>query len=145
MPARDFLDTNVLVYAYDRHDTAKQSIAQEVLISGMREETAFLSTQVIGEFFTVVTRRIPAPLTIGEAREAIDLLSILPVAEIDFALTGRAIDTHERYGVGYWDSLIIAAAERTRCDRILSEDFSAGRTYRDIVVVNPFENAGLAE
>ena len=60
MSGRAFLDTNVLVYAYDRHEPRKQSIAQSLLTEAFRSENVALSTQVLGELFTVVTRRIPS-------------------------------------------------------------------------------------
>ena len=42
--------------------------------------------QVLGEFFNVVTRHIPHPLTTDEAREIVSAISILPVQEIDLAM-----------------------------------------------------------
>ena len=138
MPDREFIDTNILVYAYDRRDPVKQSRAQKLLINGIENETAVLSTQVLGEFFTVVTKRIPNPLAIEEAEEAIDLFGILPVVELDLAMIRRAITTHRQYGASYWDSLIIVAAEKAGCGQILSEDLNPGQLYHGIVVVNPF-------
>ena len=61
MSDRNFIDTNVLVYAYDSADPAKQEQARQIMRSGITEETAVLSAQVFGEFFTVVTSRIPVP------------------------------------------------------------------------------------
>lgn len=53
-------------------------------------------------------------------------------------MTRRAISTHKQYRVSYWDSLIIAAAEKAGCTRIISEDLNLGQSYHGIVVVNPF-------
>ena len=44
----------------------------------------------------------------------------------------------QRYQTSYWDALIVAAAERAGCARILSEDLHPGQSYHGIVVVNPF-------
>lgn len=138
MPDRVFIDTNVLVYSYDSRDPEKQSRAQELLAGGIENETAVISAQVLGEFFNVVTRRIPNPLSVEEAEGVIDLVSILPVVGIDISLVRRAIATHRRYGIAYWDSLIIAAAERAACTHVLSEDLNSGQSYHGITVVNPF-------
>ena len=138
MPAREFIDTNVLVYACDRHDPRKHARAQEILSTRLEDESAVVSVQVLGEFFNVVTRRIPNPLSISEAEDVLDLITILPVVEVDLSLVRRAIHTHGQYGVTYWDSLIVAAAERAGCTRIVSEDLNPGQTYHGIVVVNPF-------
>ena len=138
MPARSFMDTNVLVYAYDRRDVSKRSQAQELLTTGIEDETAVISVQVLGEFFTVVTQRIQNPLSTEEAREAVNLIGILPVMALDLAMVRRAISTLLRYRISYWDALIIAAAERAGCARIFSEDLNPGQSYHGIVVVNPF-------
>ena len=138
MPDRAFIDTNVLVYSYDSRDPEKQSRAQELLAGGIENETVVISAQVLGEFFNVVTRRIPNPLSVEEAEGVIDLVSILPVVGIDISLVRRAIATHRRYGIAYWDSLIIAAAERAACTHVLSEDLNSGQSYHGITVVNPF-------
>jgi predicted nucleic acid-binding protein len=106
----------------------------------MEGEFAVLSVQVLGEFFNVVTRRIPTPLSVEAVLEVIDLISILPVVEIDLAMVKRAIDTHKHYGITYWDSLIVAAAERAGCKKILSEDLNDGQSYHGVVVDNPFVN-----
>jgi predicted nucleic acid-binding protein len=95
MSDRLFLDTNILVYCYDKHETQKQRKAQELLTDGIEQENLFLSVQVLGEFFNVVTRRIPQPMTPDEAKEIINTLSILPVQEIDLTMVNRAIDTHK--------------------------------------------------
>ncbi len=139
MSDKVFLDSNILVYAYDRHDPQKQAKAQSILKLGIGKETAVLSSQVLGEFFVVVTRRIKEPMSADEARKVIDILSVLPVTEIDLPLVKRAINTHKNYGISYWDSLIVSAAERTGCDMILSEDFNEGQKYNGILVENPFK------
>ena len=138
MHDRAFLDTNILVYAYDQHEPHKQRKAQELITDGIEQESLLLSVQVLGEFFNAVTRHIPQPMTPDEAREIISTISILPVQEIDLAMVNRAIDTHKTYQISYWDALIVSAAERAGCTFILSEDLSDGQTYHDILVRNPF-------
>jgi predicted nucleic acid-binding protein len=138
MSVRVFVDTNVLVYAYDKHEPQKQRKAQRLLADGIEQENLFLSVQVLGEFFNVVTRHIPQPMSPDETQEIINSLSILPVQEIDLAMVNRAIDTHQTYQISYWDSLIVSAAERAGCTMIVSEDLSAGQAYHNIRVINPF-------
>ncbi len=138
MSDRAFLDTNILVYAYDEHERLKRKKAQALLTDGIESENVVLSVQVLGEFFNVVTRHITPPLSPGEAQEIIDTLSILPVQEIDLTMVNRAIDTHKTYQISYWDSLIVSAAERAGCAKIFSEDLSDGQTYHHILVCNPF-------
>jgi len=138
MSDRAFLDTNILVYAYDQHEPHKQRKAQELITDGIEKENLLISVQVLGEFFNVVTRHIPQPMTPDEAQEIIAAISILPVQEIDLAMVNRAIDTHKTYRISYWDALIVTAAERAGCTLILSEDLSDGQAYHNMVVRNPF-------
>jgi predicted nucleic acid-binding protein len=138
MSDRAFLDTNILVYAYDQHDPQKQRKAQALITGGIEQENLFLSVQVLSEFFNVVTRHISQPMTTDEAQRIIGVISILPVQEIDLAMVNRAIDTHKMYRISYWDALIVSAAERGGCALILSEDFSDGQAYHEILVRNPF-------
>ena len=140
--AKQFLDTNVAVYAYDAAEPAKQAVAQRLLKHGILEEDSVISVQVLGEFFNAVTRRIRHPMTVAEASSAIDSIKVLPVVDLDAQLVERAIETLRRYGISYWDALIIAAAERSGCKKLLTEDLNPGQRYHGIVVVNPFENVG---
>lgn len=135
---RHFIDSNVLIYAYNEAEPQKQSVATELIASFLENRNAVVSVQVLGEFFRVVTRRIPNPLSVEQATLVIDALESLQVLDIDMAMVRRAIATHSRYGVNYWDSLIIAAAERSDCTHILSEDFNTGQSYHGILAVNPF-------
>jgi predicted nucleic acid-binding protein len=138
MSDKVFLDSNIIVYAYDTHEPEKLVKAQSLLKSWIIQESAVVSSQVLGEFFVVVTQRIKEPLSADEAMEIIEVLSVLPVAEIDLSLVKRAIETHKVYGISYWDSLIVAAAERTGCLKLVSEDLNDGQEYNGIVVENPF-------
>ena len=105
MSDKVFIDSNIIVYAYDRHEPAKQTQAQAILTSAINEESAMLSVQVLGEFFVVVTRRIKNPLSVDEAEKIVNILAALPVSEIDLSLVRRAIETQKAYGISYWDSL----------------------------------------
>ena len=138
MKGRDFFDTNILVYAFDTKDPRKQTIASNLLNQAIINESGILSTQVMSEFYTVVTRIIKKPLSPQEALGLIDNLAVLPVQEVDLDMVKRAIRISDRYTISYWDSLIIAAAERGECKRLISEDLNNGQIYYDIVVYDPF-------
>ena len=138
---RFFIDSNILVYSYDSAEPVKRALAQEIIASLVRNENGVLSVQVLGEFFSIVTRRIANPISIEKADTTVGMIASLPeldVLEIDMAMVRRAIATHSRYGTTYWDSLIIAAAERAGCTSILSEDMNPGQSYHGMLAVNPF-------
>ena len=140
MADRDFFDTNILIYAVGADEPDKQNRARELLTAAIENDTGVISAQVLGEFFVISTssRRVERPLTPTEARLIVEQVSVLTVVGLDLAMVRRALDTRARYQISYWDGLIIAAAERAGCTRILSEDLNAGQDYNGIVMVNPF-------
>ena len=140
MNGRFFLDTNILVYAYDDHEPNKRSTAQNLLTKPTECDNGVLSVQVLGEFFNVVTRNLKNPMTTDEAWQIITTLSILPVQEIDLPMVDRAIATHKAYRISYWDALIVAAAERTGAEEIMSEDLNDGQFYHKVRICNPFKH-----
>ena len=143
MSGKVFFDTNVLVYAYDQRDPGKQSQAQALLLNATQTQTAVVSAQVLGEFFVVVTRKIPQPMTAEEAAEVIAEFGAIEVVPLDFSLVQRAIATQQEYGISYWDSLILSAAERAGCVKVFSEDLNSGQSYHGVEVQNPFQTAAI--
>jgi predicted nucleic acid-binding protein len=141
MSGKCFLDTNVLVYACDSSDVAKQQAALVLIsISASRGE-GVISTQVLGEFFhaTVIRRKL---LTAEEAERAVlAFQAALVVAAIEPPLVADAIKIHRQYQTRYWDSLIIATALHQGCAEIASEDLNHGQSYNGVVVRNPFHAA----
>jgi predicted nucleic acid-binding protein len=68
MNAKVFIDTNVLVYAYDIDAGRKQQTAQHVLLNLWQQRTGALSMQVLQEFYVNVTRKLASPLSKEKAR-----------------------------------------------------------------------------
>lgn len=142
MSAEFFLDTNVVLYAYDRESPEKQATAQRLLKAAIREENAAVSPQVLGEFYVNATRKFAEPLPHNEVRDIVAALAQLPCVELDELSALRAIDISAQHGISYWDALIIASALRAGCSILYSEDLSAGQDYDGVTVVNPFSMSG---
>lgn len=130
-----FLDTNVIVYAFDGAEPAKQRVAIEILEAGDR---LVVSTQVLLETWWVLTRKLETPLDDDSASKVIEELSALPVVATDPELVRRTIDTGRRFQVAVWDALIIEAARTAGCRRVLSEDLNFGQDFDGVMVENPF-------
>ncbi|HET8928239.1 MAG TPA: PIN domain-containing protein [Microbacterium sp.] len=129
-----FLDTDVLVYAFDRSDDRKRRLAIEVI-----ERAPFVvSAQVLGEFYVTVTRKLAVPLPADDAARAVGRLSALAVVPTDAALVAAAVETVRAHQVSYWDALIIEAAAVAGCDVLLSEDLADGSVMRGVRIENPF-------
>ncbi|HXC23478.1 MAG TPA: PIN domain-containing protein [Solirubrobacteraceae bacterium] len=137
MSARTFLDTNVLVYLFDDDEQDKQECSREILEDSEPGELV-LSTQVLSEFYVTVTRKLAQPLEPALATEAVDWLRLLSVVSTDTALVRSAIDTSRSAQLSYWDGLVVAAATRAACERLLTEDLNDGQRFGPVRVENPF-------
>jgi predicted nucleic acid-binding protein len=137
MTDRTFVDTNVWVYAVDRDAGAKQATAVAVL-NPARADDLVISSQVLGEFYVTVTKKLSRPVPRDAAARMVDQMRRLPVVAIDEHHVTAAIAGHWSWGLSYWDALIVAAAERAGCNRLLTEDLADGATYGTVRVENPF-------
>jgi predicted nucleic acid-binding protein len=138
MSDKAFLDTNVLVYAYDLRDALKHQQAQRILNERMSTQEAVISAQVLGEFFVTVTKKIKQPLSVEAASTILGVLRAIPLVAIDRALVDAAVALHRKDQVSYWDALIIAAAQQSGCEQLLSEDMANGQQFGSVTIVNPF-------
>lgn len=133
---RTFLDTNVLVYAFDNANPAKQECARQILSSP--PGPLAVSAQVIGEFYVVVTRKLAEPLDLVSAETAVTHLRRLPVVPVDADLADAAAVTSREHQLSYWDALIVEAAIAAGCHRLFTEDLDDGARFRTLSVENPF-------
>jgi predicted nucleic acid-binding protein len=137
-----FVDTNILVYAYDPTDQAKQQRALAVLVDLAARGQGILSTQVLGEFFNTLTRKIPSPLS--PARAEISLTNYVrtwTVYDVTPAIVLEAVRALQRYQLPYWDALIWATAKLNAVPTVLSEDFSDGLLLEGVRFLDPLRPA----
>lgn len=132
-----FLDTNILVYAWDATDLRKQAIARDLIRRAVSGD-GVVSGHVLGEFCAVLLHKIRPPTTAKQVFEALDALAEIRLAVAGAGLVRRAVEAHEMYEIHLFDALVIAAAERAGCSRIYSEDFNHGQAYFGVDVMNPF-------
>jgi predicted nucleic acid-binding protein len=137
---KEFIDTNVLVYAYNTSDMEKQAKAQTLLAGLWDSERGCLSMQVFQEFYTIVTRKIPNPLPAETAAIVIEDLGNWDYHIPDVSDVLEAIKIQQRNHLSFWDSLIITSAKKLGCEIIWSEDLSHGQLYEGVRVLNPFLN-----
>ncbi len=131
-----FVDTNVLLYTLDAADLAKQSVALRWRDALWQKQVGRLSWQVLHEFYSNATGKLRAPASV--ARALVEAYTEWPVIGFSLPLLERAWHWMDRAHVSYWDALILAAAERSGCRWLLSEDFTHGRKYGAVEIVNPF-------
>ena len=134
---RVFIDTNVLVYAFDESEPAKQRRARAVLVD---LDDAVVSTQVLQELYVALTRGrggVKPKLDQPSAERAVATTAELTVVVVDVPMIVKGMHRAGRDKLSLWDALIVEAALTAGCRRLLSEDFQDQRRFDDLVVVNP--------
>ena len=132
-----FIDTNVIVYSVDRKDPAKQRRAREIVANAIRRQGHVISAQVLNEFSNIALLKLK--MTVPEVRKFVSVFRLIKTISLDSAWTDRALSIKEQYGIQFFDSLLLAAAESAGCDEILTEDLNDGQVYCGIKAVNPFK------
>ncbi len=137
MTDRTFVDTNVLVYAYDLDAGAKHEIANRVVDALWDEQAGVVSVQVLEEFYVTVTRKIRSPLSKDLARVVVSHY-IKWCVGIEPAEINVAFRIEDGSLINFWDALIVSSALKSGASRILSEDFNAGQRIAGVLIENPF-------
>ena len=131
-----FIDTNLFVYSIDQGEPEKKEKARAILNKIIDSHQPVISTQVIKEFYVVATTKLKAQQLI--VKSIIHNFRNMEVVNNDLDLIEQAIDISVISQISFWDSLIIAAAEKANCEFVFSEDLNAGQTYRGVMVIDPF-------
>jgi predicted nucleic acid-binding protein len=136
MTANVFVDTNVLIYAVDQADLKKQSAAQTWRAWLWETNRGRISFQVLQEFYVIARRKQPSA-NVEIRKEVSDLMAWQPIA-LDSSVITLAWKIEDRYGISFWDALIVAAAKIAGCRYLLTEDLQRGQDLDGVMVVDPF-------
>ena len=141
MSDRVFIDTNLWVYLYADESDKEKTEKIESLVDKYFEDIT-MSTQVLGEFFHVLTRK-----GLQEKEKArliaFDLIANFTVLEVLQSSVKKAMDISMRDGYSYWDSLIVAVALENNCSTLYTEDMQDGRIIEErLIIKNPFNQNG---
>ena len=131
------LDTNVLIYACDKADPARQKIALD-LISNTTD--AVILWQVACEFIAASRKLDRQGFTAADAWARLsEFLAVCPlVMPRSRAVLDRAKSLHLAQKVSFWDAMILAACLDANVRTLYSEDLP-GLSVGGISVVNPFK------
>lgn len=139
MSADCFVDSNILVYAHDSGAGRRHAVARDLVRRLWRERTGVISTQVLQEVYVNVRRKAEKPVSRDEAVQLIeDYLSWHVVVNTERSVID-ASRIEERFGISFWDALIIHAAESAGAGKLYTEDLNDGQQYGSVEAVNPFD------
>ena len=137
-----FVDTNILVYAFDKSHSIKQRIAERLMTDLMEADRLRLSTQVLQELFVTLTRKVSQRCSSQEALAVLEDLTNWPVMVIDFAAIRAAITLADQANLSFWDSLVVVAAMQSGAKVLYTEDLNNGQEILGVRITNPFLRVG---
>jgi predicted nucleic acid-binding protein len=132
-----FVDTNVLLYAQDPRDPAKQQGAAGWLRRCWHDAIGRISTQVLHEYYVNLRRTAPR-LAVEEARALVRQYRAWKPWLVDADTVDSAWALQDQLQLSYWDALMVAAAQQQGCAFLLTEDLQHGQRIDRIRILNPF-------
>ena len=136
MSGREFVDTNVLIYAFDRSAGAKRDMAITLLDRLWAGRCGCVSLQVLQEFYVTTTRKLSMPAT--DALKQVERLGTWAVHRPAFDDLTAAMRMQCDSRISLWDALVVRSAMRMGCDVLWTEDLSDGQKWEGLTVKNPF-------
>lgn len=134
-----FVDTNILVYAYDNSEPKKQEKCRKLLgdcFSG--KANLMVSNQVLAEFCSVVTGKIQKPLEKKEAGEILEEI----IETGNFLVANYNAETVRKANSSetpFWNSLIAETMKENGVFEIYTENTKDFSGIKEITAVNPLK------
>jgi predicted nucleic acid-binding protein len=133
-----FVDANVLACARDASESTKQPAAERWLRLLWATRSGRESAQVLNEYYSVVTEQLRPGLSRDEARADVRNLMAWAPVPTDGPVVEGAWTVQDRYGLSWWDALVVSAAQEAGCAWLLTEDLQHGQALDGVTVVDPF-------
>jgi predicted nucleic acid-binding protein len=138
MSDKYFLDTNVLVYAFDKNESEKRNIAKQHLQRLFTDEQYVLSVQVLNEFCNVARKKLDPPISQQKLQAFIRLIPDERLVPLTKRITEQAISIQQANILSFWDSVIVATALAGGCQYLLTEDLTDSQKIGEVTIRNPF-------
>jgi predicted nucleic acid-binding protein len=134
-----FIDTNILVYAFDTDAGDKHARAQSLLRKCWENQSGTLSTQVLQEFYVTVTHKLAKKVDRQSARNIVQTYKAWPYHRITAEDIIEASELEKQYKLSFWDALIVISAQRTGATALYSEDMQHEQQIGNVKIINPFK------
>ena len=133
-----FLDTNVLLYGVDDRDVSKRDRARAWIATCWERRCGRISTQVLNEYYSNARRKFSSAIASGDVRAEVRRYQHWRPWVIDHPTVETAWAVESRYGLNYWDALMVAAAQQQGCTVLLTEDLQHDQMIDKVRILNPF-------
>lgn len=139
MNGKFFLDTNLFIYSLEGTPSTKARQATDLIRRAIETRKGVVSYQVVQEFFSVALRRFDNPMRVDDAEQYLaTVFRPLLAVSSSLALYHEALDVFRRYGISWYDALIVAGALQAQCSILYSEDLQDGQQIARLEIRNPF-------
>ena len=132
-----FLDTNILIYCFDKHDPVKQQKCRSLLKAINQDYNGVISTQIIQEFYIAGIKKLKADPFI--VKGIIRSFENFEIVAIDLQVIYKAIDCSILNKISFWDALVVVSAENANCGELWTEDLNHGQIINNVKIINPFK------
>ncbi len=132
MTSKVFVDTNILVYAYDTQNKIKQRKVRGLLLGLEDSGQGVISTQIVQEFYVTVTKKLMLPPL--RAKQIISAFDCFEIVEIKSPMIDDAIDISIVNQISFWDALVIASAQSAGCSKVWTEDLTHNQAFKSVRV-----------
>lgn len=134
-----FVDADVLVACFDPQAGARRERAQAWLRRLWELRLGRTSQQVLSEFYALARRNFATALSAGDARSELRRYQLWQPWPSDHATLETAFAVEARHGLGFWDALVVAAAQAQGCSLLLSESLPHEALFDGVLVLNPLQ------
>ena len=125
MTGRFFVDTNVITYAHITNEHQKHEKALALLRESLADSRLWISTQILSEFYSSMSKNKYAH------EEIIEFIAAIMQNMNTLAVTPETVETalqlKSKYKFSYWDSLMLAAALGSGSEVVYTEDLQHGQ------------------
>lgn len=135
------LDSNIIIYAYDKDENEKRKIASDLLSLCFKKEKKFaLTNQILAEFSSIFLQKgkgdiSSLKLIISDLLNCSELIKLI----YNERTLIQALTIKEEFKIPFWDSLIIATMKENGIYNIYTENIKDFNIF-GIKAVNPFLN-----
>nr|WP_216842293.1 PIN domain-containing protein [Acidovorax sp. SRB_14] len=133
-----FVDTEVLLASVDDRDPARRARAREWMAFCWQTRSGRISSQVLNELYNQAIQRFKGPQVLQRVRAQVRRLRVWLPPHLDAYTVDGAWDLQDRYGLSYWDALILSSAHQQGCRCLLTEALPHGQQMDAVQTINPF-------
>ena len=135
---KQFVDTNIFLYAYDTAAPEKGSKARQLISALWNSRQGVVSMQVLQELYVNMTRKLLRPVSPELAAQIISDLGQWHLHRPSLKDLQSAIELEDSNRISFWDAMVVNSARQMGCDVLWSEDLNSGQDIGDLIIRNPF-------